>query len=64
MAVPIPWIGVELGPVDGIIERLENIKEEAAYIRAYRSNYNCLFTDETLKLREQKGLWTPECLFR
>ena len=54
------WIGVELGPVDGIIDRLKNIKVEATYINEYRKNYNCLFTDETLKQREQKGLWTPE----
>ena len=54
------WIGVELGPVDEIISRMKNIKEEAEFLKDIRKNYNCLFTDETLKLREQKGLWTCE----
>ena len=54
------WIGVELGPVDEIIKRMNNIKEEAGFIKDIRRNYNCLFTDDTLKLREKKGLWTPE----
>lgn len=53
------WIGVELGPVDGIIDRLININEEAGFIETFRKNYNCLFTNKTLKERERKGLWTP-----
>ncbi len=54
------WIGVELGPVDEIINRLERIHEEAKFVEGIRKDYNCLFTEKNLKLRRMKGLWTPE----
>lgn len=54
------WIGVELGPVDEIIDRLNKVDEEAKFIENIRKGYNCLFTEKNLKLRQAKGLWTPE----
>lgn len=52
------WIGMELGPVDGIIERMENLNEERSYLQKIRSGYNHLFLPEQEALREAKGLWT------
>lgn len=52
------WIGIELGPVDDIVCRLEELESEAAHVAAIRSNFNCLFTGETLTERERRGLWT------
>jgi len=54
------WIGIELGPVDGIVSRLEEISTDADLIERIRRNYNCLFTEETLCARRQMGLWTCE----
>jgi site-specific DNA-methyltransferase (adenine-specific) len=54
------WLGVELGPLDGIINRLINLKEEADFIKSFRKSYNCLFTNDIRNLREKNGLWTAE----
>ena len=54
------WVGIEIGPVDGIIKRFEAIQEEEAYLNEIRKNLNCLFTENTLKERLEKGLWTCE----
>ncbi|MGC8490665.1 MAG: DNA-methyltransferase [Syntrophobacteraceae bacterium] len=54
------WIGIELGPVDDIVDRLKAINTEADYIGKIRRNYNSLFTEETLAIRRQLGLWTCE----
>ena len=54
------WIGVELGPVDDIINRFEEIGSEAELIERIRRNCNCLFTEQTLSARQQLGLWTCE----
>ena len=54
------WIGVELGPTDGIVERLNNLDEERAYLRDLRSDYNRLFTIEAKKQRIKKGIWVEE----
>jgi site-specific DNA-methyltransferase (adenine-specific) len=54
------WIGVEIGPVDTIIDRLRNLREETQHLHAIRADYNCLFTLETLQERERRGLWTHE----
>jgi site-specific DNA-methyltransferase (adenine-specific) len=52
------WIGVELGPVDDIVTRFEEIAMEADLIERIRHNYNCLFTEEDSRIRRQMGLWT------
>ncbi len=54
------WIGCEIGPVDGIITRFQHIEEEKQYLEKIRHDYNALFTKETLKVRQEKGLWTCE----
>jgi site-specific DNA-methyltransferase (adenine-specific) len=54
------WIGIELGPTDDIVDRFRGIDEEAALINKIRRNYNSLFTEDTLKMRIQNGLWTCE----
>jgi site-specific DNA-methyltransferase (adenine-specific) len=54
------WIGVEIGPVDDIIQRFNIINEERDYLQTIRSNLNCLFTKKSLQYRVRNGLWTPE----
>ncbi len=52
------WIGIELGPVDAIVSRFEDIRNEEAFIERIRRNCNCLFTKETQDARRRLGLWT------
>jgi site-specific DNA-methyltransferase (adenine-specific) len=54
------WIGIEIGPVDDIINRFETIDEDADYLARIRQHTNCLITDEDLKRRMEKGWWTPD----
>ena len=54
------WIGIELGPVEGIVNRFEEISAESDLIERIRRNYNCLFTEANLNVRQQQGLWTCE----
>ena len=54
------WLGVELGPTNGIIERFENIQIEEHYLKSLRMEYNRLFTKETKAQRIKKGLWVEE----
>jgi len=54
------WLGIELGPVEDIVSRFEEINVEADLIKRIRRNYNCLFTEEDLNIRRQQGLWTCE----
>lgn len=55
------WIGVELGPVDQIIARLQtrNLEIERSYVEEYRRELNALFPPAVLAARQQRGLWTP-----
>lgn len=54
------WIGIEIGPVDDITDRLENIDNDAIYIAKIRQDINCLFASEDLKKRIDNGWWTPD----
>ncbi len=54
------WIGIEIGPVDDIINRFENIDSEAEYIYKIRKNINCLIRKKDLKRRIEKGWWTSD----
>jgi len=45
------WLGIEIGPVDDILARFENIHEDADYIARIRKNINCLITKDDLKKR-------------
>ena len=54
------WIGIEVGPVEDIITRFENIENDARYLDELRNNINCLITKQDLKKRIKNGWWTPE----
>lgn len=54
------WIGSEIGPADDIINRFDKISEDALYIDRIRKDYNCLFTIDMRKRRQENGLWTSE----
>lgn len=56
------WIGCEIGPIDDIVERFAQIKEERQFLENYRSLINKLFPDDVKRRRLEKGLWTPETL--
>ncbi len=56
------WIGVELGPVEGIKKRFEDIEFHVGQIKEIQKNSNTLFTDEMRKLRKANGHWLPETL--
>lgn len=54
------WIGIELGPLDDIVDRLQDIEEESQHLSNIRRDYNQLFTDRSMRKRRLNGLWTPE----
>lgn len=54
------WIGVELGPLDTIMERFNLLGEEGDLLRKYRSSYNRLFPDAIKHRRKQLHLWTED----
>lgn len=56
------WIGSEIGPVDSIIQRFEDIEFHKEVIADIQSNKNVLFTEKTKKLRRLKGHWLPDTL--
>lgn len=52
------WIGMEIGPTDGIVERLSNLDDEAQYLERLRAGYNHLFLPEIEQRRKKMGRWT------
>jgi site-specific DNA-methyltransferase (adenine-specific) len=54
------WIGVEVGPIDGIIDRFKNIHEDRSNLEKIRNDMNSLIPEKYYKKRVEKGLWTPE----
>lgn len=54
------WIGCEIGPVDGIISRLEDSEGEAEVLRTHRSNLNALHPPHIAGQRVKRGLWVAE----
>ncbi|MBC2715263.1 MAG: site-specific DNA-methyltransferase [Desulfobacteraceae bacterium] len=54
------WVGIEIGPVDDIVNRFENIDDDDAYLNKIRKNINCLITKEGLKRRIENRWWTPD----
>lgn len=54
------WIGVEIGPVDSIIERLSDTDREREYLDSIRGHLNHLFPPDVLAEREKRGHWTPD----
>jgi len=56
------WIGSEIGPIDVIKDRIDQISEEVSHLEKYRENYNNLFPTQIKKEREKRGLWTCDTL--
>lgn len=56
------WIGVELGPVDVILKRIEELPIETENLNKIRANYNNLFPDKIKKEREKRKIWTCDTL--
>jgi site-specific DNA-methyltransferase (adenine-specific) len=54
------WLGVEIGPVDSIINRFENINEDRSNLENIRKDINALIPEKSYQKRVEKGLWTPE----
>jgi site-specific DNA-methyltransferase (adenine-specific) len=54
------WIGMELGPLDVIVERLTDLRAEAARLKSIRDGYNRLFTRASAAERTKRGIWTDE----
>lgn len=56
------WIGIELGPCDGIIERLNDVASEASSLSRYRMKLNKLINSIATAERIKLGIWTPETI--
>lgn len=56
------WVGSEIGPLDHIVERFNNISDDKDYLEKIRSSLNQLFTDESKFQRSRRNLWTVESL--
>lgn len=54
------WIGCEIGPIEDIIARFNNLEEERNNLKNYRKDLNHLFPQRIKKERNKKGLWTDE----
>lgn len=56
------WIGMEIGDVKVIIDRLDNFERDKNFLEQIEKESNVLFTEEQVKLRKQNGFWTYEKL--
>lgn len=54
------WVGIEIGPADDIVNRFQNINDDAAYLNKLRKDINCLITKKDLKRRIENRWWTPD----
>jgi site-specific DNA-methyltransferase (adenine-specific) len=54
------WIGIEIGDVQGIIDRIQNNDLDSRVFDEFRATSNVLFTPEQRKLRVKNGFWLPE----
>ena len=54
------WIGVEIGPINGIVDRFDSIHEDRANLKTIRNDINALIPKKYYQKRVEKGLWTPE----
>jgi site-specific DNA-methyltransferase (adenine-specific) len=50
------WIGIEIGPVEDIINRLSSLEDDKLYLDRIRKDYNKLFTEKSEKHRKSKGI--------
>jgi len=55
------WIGMELGPVDKIVERLtsSNLDVEGGFLTEHRKKMNVLFPNGVSNERIRRGYWVP-----
>jgi len=56
------WIGTEIGPINGIKERFNQIEFARLKINDIQSKKNQLFTDEMKNFRRKNGHWLPDTL--
>ncbi|USK71254.1 DNA-methyltransferase [Peribacillus asahii] len=56
------WIGTELGPIDIIQDRFDDLAFPTFLINDIQNSKNILFTDEMRKKRIKNGHWLPEDL--
>lgn len=56
------WIGIELGSIDLVRDRLDNLEDQKKYLKEIQKNKNTLFTDAMRKIRIKNGHWLPETL--
>ena len=54
------WIGIEIGPIEDILNRFENIKDDKKNLKTLRESLNGLFTEKNKHRRTEKGLWTDD----
>lgn len=54
------WVGIELGPINDILDRFNLIFEEEVLMNKYRENYNSLFPTKIKSRRMQLNLWTDD----
>ncbi|MGQ9008739.1 DNA-methyltransferase [Bacillus stercoris] len=54
------WIGSEIGPVDSIIKRFEDIDLHKKQILDIQKKKNVLFTEEMINIRTKNEHWLPE----
>jgi site-specific DNA-methyltransferase (adenine-specific) len=55
------WIGMEIGPTEGIVQRLSpgNLAQERRYLEEFRGELNQLFPPEIAALRRAAEMWVP-----
>lgn len=56
------WIGTEIGPIDIIQERFEDLSFPTFLINDIQNSKNALFTEEMKKIRRKNNHWLPEDL--
>lgn len=54
------WIGVEIGPLDSILDRFETLDQDREHLSRLRKDINVLIPEKYYQKRVDKGLWTPE----
>ncbi|WP_313125312.1 DNA-methyltransferase [Proteiniclasticum ruminis] len=54
------WIGVEIGDVQGIIDRINGNISDYERLEEFNLNSNVVFTNEQIELRRKNGFWLPE----
>jgi site-specific DNA-methyltransferase (adenine-specific) len=56
------WLGIEIGSIEFIKNRFDEIEKQKEFIINIRRNKNTLFTDEMKQKRIRKGQWLPETI--